>query len=217
MVREQLDASGGWVRCGHCMDVFDAKLQINPKNVWDDPAIQDAGSQPLSFEKKAAQAAFWQRPALRVALVVGCLFLIILLAAQILRTQRDRLTHVSPALGLAAAKLCQLWPCAPIGRLQIDGWVLDHSSFQKINANEFRLGLLLKNNSPSELLVPHLDVSLLDANDAVVIRKSIDLSTNLTGQMVTAASGEERRFDLALTPSIASAAIAGYRLVLFYP
>jgi predicted Zn finger-like uncharacterized protein len=29
IVREQLDASSGWVRCGHCMDVFDAKSQFS--------------------------------------------------------------------------------------------------------------------------------------------------------------------------------------------
>jgi hypothetical protein len=213
MVREQLDASGGWVRCGHCMDVFDAKSQL----AVTDPLPETAVAAPLSFVQQAANQAFWQRPMVRIGLILMCLFAALLLAAQVLRSERDRIALVSPAVSGLSTKLCQLWPCAPIARLQIDGWVLDNSSFQKASGGQFRLGMLLKNNSQSDLLVPHVDVSLLDANETVLLRKSIDLSTNLAGQVVTAASGEERKFDLLLAPSIGSATITGYRLVLFYP
>lgn len=213
MVREQLDASGGWVRCGHCMDVFDAKSQMASNEAITD----ETGTASFSFVQQAAKQAFWQRPFVRMALVLLCLALMMLLASQFLRTQRDRLSGASPWLVKLADQLCAAIPCTPIARLQIDGWIVDNSSFQKENNQQFRLGVLLKNTSRSQLLVPHLDVSLLDAHDTVLMRKSIDLSIDDSGKVITAASGEERKFDLLLTPVSGFSTITGYRLVLYYP
>jgi hypothetical protein len=141
----------------------------------------------------------------------------LLLGTQVVRAERDRLAMKVPAIVSASQWLCALWPCAPIARLQIDGWLLDNSDFQKNSDGKFLLSVVLKNTSPNQLLIPHLDVSLLDTQGSVVIRKSIDLSTDPTGQVIATPSGEERKFDLVLAPTAGLTSITGYRLVLFYP
>jgi Protein of unknown function (DUF3426) len=213
MVREQLDASGGWVRCGHCMNVFDAKTQL----VGSDVPAQDSATSGLSFVQQASKQAFWHTTSMRTALTLLCLMLGLLLSIQVVRSERDRLAMKAPAIASASQWLCALWPCTPIARLQMDGWLLDNSDFQKSSEGKFLLSVVLKNTSPNQLLIPHLDVSLLDAQGSVVIRKSIDLSTDPSGQVNATPSGEERKFDLVLAPTAGLTSITGYRLVLFYP
>ncbi len=52
VVPDQLKISDGWVRCGHCADVFDATLHLE---AWA-PPVADAAAQPPSPPARAAEA-----------------------------------------------------------------------------------------------------------------------------------------------------------------
>jgi hypothetical protein len=211
MVREQLEASNGHVRCGHCMVVFDASTPLDEASLELPPAEEIHAD--LSFVQQAQKEAFWSKKSVRIGLLMTSLVLMTLLILQVIRTQQERIAQVVPSMEPVAQKLCLLWTCQKAVRLQMDGWRIESSSFQKEGANAFRLTVQLKNISQATLLVPQLELSLLDTSDAVLVRRTLVLTED---QSIP--SGEEHLYHFLITPqSNLRSSILGYRLVLFYP
>lgn len=222
MVREQLEASNGQVRCGHCMVVFDAKAPINPppesisQNVDASPLANES-EQPetdLSFVQQAKKQAFWSQKNVVFALLTGIFSLSLLLAIQILRSDSDRITLAVPALKPISHALCHVLTCTQSKRLQIDGWRIESSNFQKEGDNAFRLSLQLKNTQNTTLLIPQLELSLLDANEALLVRRTMPVAA----PEESLAAGDERTYHFLINPQPDLATkVIGYKLVLFYP
>jgi hypothetical protein len=212
MVREQLEASSGHVRCGHCMVVFDASIALDPASL-DLPSTEKTHHDELSFVQLAQKEAFWSNQSVRIGLILITLLLLSLLLLQVIRLGQERLVQLAPNLEPVAQHLCALWPCTKAARLQIDGWRIESSNFQKEGTQAFRLTVQLKNISQAQLLVPQLEISLLDTSDAVLVRRALTVAEN---QSIP--SGEERTYYFLITPqSSLYTSILGYRLVLFYP
>ncbi len=211
MVREQLEASGGQVRCGHCMSVFDASASNTDMT---QEAVLASECQPtLSFVQQAQKQAFWAKKYVRIGLAVTAFLLILLLALQLLRSAQERSWQIAPSLQPVAQKLCTLWTCSTPVRLQIDGWRIENSNFQKEGENAFRLTIQLKNISPVSLLIPQLELSLIDVNDAILLRRAIKITAEQS-----LSREEERIYYFLITPKPnVQNSIVGYRLVLFYP
>jgi predicted Zn finger-like uncharacterized protein len=227
MVREQLDASGGWVRCGHCMSVFDANAQLiqtadpDSQQHLTGQGLGSGDANPratLSFAKQARDKAFWTSPAVRAALVCVCGFLILVLGLQILRAERDRIEQRLPALSSLVTRICNIATCPPRERRQIESWLIDNSSFQKdttqndttrAGVQAFRLDVQLKNTASAAVLRPAIELSLLNSSDNLLVRSVLGTETDIV------AAGEERRLSYRITANAAD--IVGYRLVLFYP
>jgi hypothetical protein len=211
MVREQLEASSGQVRCGHCMAVFDASApspEVQPEH-----ATKPESEPILSFVQQAQKRAFWSKKNVRLSLGLLSLFLVILLALQIIRTERERVLQVAPTLQPLVQNLCLFWSCPPILKMQIDGWRIESSSFQKEGVNAFRLTIQLKNISLTNLLIPQLELSLLDTNDGILLRRIMKISTEQS-----LPKEAERTYHFLITPQPhLTNSIVGYRLVLFYP
>jgi Protein of unknown function (DUF3426) len=227
MVREQLDASGGWVRCGHCMDVFDAKSQFSELDLSYphgqlDLTSSHASERNLSFVTKAQKQAFWTSGVVRACLYFVSALLLALLLLQIARTQHGIIARNWPTLGVITQTVCQYahCPAAATATRQIDAWFIENSSFQKEGAHAFRLSLQLKNTAPTQLLIPSIELSLLSGSDALLVRHVITPQPSEKGE--TAMDGNaERLFSFLITPKsnqlVSAEAISGYRLVLFYP
>jgi hypothetical protein len=225
MVREQLEASSGQVRCGHCMVVFDATAPLAPMLDTEQPIAssierppittpQELPQEDLSFVQQAKKQAFWSQKSVIVLLLIGSFLLSLLLGIQLLRTETERIIQVIPALKPIAHALCGISTCTAAKRRQIDGWRIESSSFQKEGADAFRLTLLLKNTRSASLLIPQLELSLLDATDALLIRKTLPIAE----PEEVIAAGDERSYRFLITPEPnLTAKIIGYRLVLFYP
>jgi len=234
MVREQLEASSGHVRCGHCMQVFDAKAQL--VQVKHETSLEQAVSTEfkdsihnlqqaaphtsLSFVRQAQKMHFWSRPAMRNTLMLASALLAGLLLLQMVRNELTRLTHWIPSVAAMAQKICSADACTKPAHRQIGGWLIEHSSFEKERNSSFKLTVNLKNISSSTLLVPHVEISLLDSADAVLVRRVLISDANDTS---TASGGAERPYSwlIALQPNagikLNAKDIAGYRLMLFYP
>lgn len=229
IVREQLDASSGWVRCGHCMDVFDAKSQFSPSELAatvssDGLASAMMNDGNLSFVVQAKQQAFWLSRSMRVALGFSSLLLFTLLLIQIISTRQSAINQSWPNTTPITQTICQYIPCTTSPTRQIDAWLIDSSHFQKEGTNGFRLSMLLKNASTSRLLVPRIELTLLGSNDALLVRHVIAANT-AEQQDETMAGGAERTMSFNISPKTDQAAssvvsardITSYRLVLFYP
>jgi hypothetical protein len=232
MVREQLEASDGHVRCGHCMEVFDAQVQLSHlSNLDAEHMLNDVPSQlssslqietshtDLSFIQQAKKKQFWSSPFMRAVLIMMTGLLISLLTLQLARNERERLSQWSPSLAPALQKLCDMLPCALQGRRLVDGWLIESSSFQKEGGDSFRLTATLKNTSLTSLLVPQLELTLLDNNDALLVRHVITLEANAS---TTLPSNVERTYNWLIKPQSNTSIrlnfkdIVGYRLAIFY-
>ena len=125
-----------------------------------------------------------------------------------------------PSTAPIVQKLCDVWPCVASARRQIDGWLIENSSFQKDGNAAFRLTATLKNTSQTTLLVPQLELNLLDSSDALLVRHVIAADAN---DSTTLPSGVERTYNWLIAPQSGTNIrlnmkdIVGYRLVLFYP
>ncbi len=235
MVREQLEASEGKVRCGHCMDVFDAKAQLVQMDDLDREYLSDirepdtnqlpqSETTPtdLSFVQQAQKAQFWSRPLVRVVLTLLALFLIVLLCAQLLRSERERLVRMLPSIAPIIENLCGVWPCTAKARYQIEAWVIENSHFQKEGMTAFRLTVTLKNTSRVMLVVPQVELQLLDSSEALLVRYAISPSTDAPSSLP---ASTEHVYDWIISPKISANTsvklspkdITGYRLALFYP
>lgn len=233
MVHEQLEASDGRVRCGHCMEVFDAGAQLTQLSDLDNEHMADRGSNGrsahlqqdiahthLSFVQQAQKDRFWSTPFMRVVLVFVTVLLCTFLALQLVHKESERLTRLTPSLSPIVQKVCSVWPCPASSRRQIDSWLIENSSFQKEGAGMFRLTATLKNTSQLTLLVPQLELSLLDPSDALLVRHVI---TPDTGNPINLLGGAEQSYHWLITPQtnpnvrLSMKDIVGYRLVLFYP
>jgi predicted Zn finger-like uncharacterized protein len=215
MVREQLEASGGQVRCGHCMVVFDANAPVSPPATIEvevpQPELQHAD---LSFVQQAQKHAFWSRKSVIATLSVTALMLCLLLTLQIFRLQSERIVQAAPSLKAMVDIACRLWACPTPEQLQIDGWRIESSNFQKEGEGAFRLTVQLKNTLATRLLVPQLELSLLDMTDALLVRRTMSIAE----AHESIPSGEDRTYHFLVSPQAdLYSKITGYRLILFYP
>ena len=230
MVLEQLEASEGHVRCGHCMEVFDAKSQLasppEVPDVEDHVTPEEVEHSHLSFVQQAKKQAFWSKTSIRFGLLLACLLLLVSLAVQFVHSERERVVDWVPSLKPVAQQLCALWVCKDQARRQIDAWVIENSSFEKEpstdNAIVFRLTVQLKNSSKDTLLLPHLELSLVDNSDSILARRVIDASADgLPAQSRAVPRNEERSLRFLIKPEanagLIPSSITGYHLVLFYP
>lgn len=220
MAREQLEASSGQVRCGHCMVVFDANAPVSPPATVEliEPQTglpqTESPHADLSFVQQAKKQAFWSRKSVLSALSVTTLGLCLLLTLQIFRLQSERIVKATPSLKPIVSSVCSFWTCPSLKQLQIDGWRIESSNFQKENDGAFRLTVQLKNTLPASLLVPQLELSLLDITDALLVRRTMPIA----GSNEFILGGEDRTYLFLVSPqSDLYNKITGYRLVLFYP
>lgn len=222
MMREQLEASSGQVRCGHCMVVFDANAPLAkalpvaastlPESAA--PANAELAHADLSFVQQAQKQAFWSQRNVLGILGISAFALFLLLATQTLRFEAERIARAAPSLKNLISVTCGLWTCPAAKRLQIDGWRIESSNFQKEGDGAFRLTVQLKNTLQTSLVVPHLELSLLDLTDALLVRRTMPIgeaSESIPG-------GEDRTYHFLISPQAnLHSKITGYRLVLFYP
>ena len=183
--------------------------------------VDDDRGDDLDFEHRFS----WDKPVRQSrrhtwVYVLGILLLMALLAAQLLYHFRDAISAhwpaTKPALtGMCAAVGCSVRPLRDVGALSIDA-----SDLQVDPAHK---GLLIltatvRNRAAYALAYPHLELTLTDAQDQVVVRRAFAPSEYLGGT-VDAAAGLPGNGEAALKLFIDASATtqAGYRLYLFYP
>ncbi len=304
VVPDQLRISEGWVRCGHCAEVFDASAHLQADDrlpteatptapgplmasadskspgdptrdsehfasslntEMDDAPIdppdsaqleeeartltenpldrpfelrrQDkaalVGSRPLaaappverepelhdlSFVMQARRQAFWRSGGVRALMVLLLLVLGVTLLLQVAMHDRDRLAASDAQLRPWLVKLCEPLNCRIGPPRQIDAIVIESSAFNKLRGDTYRLNFTVKNQAPTEVAMPALELTLTDAQDQPVVRRVL-LPTELGAApaVIAAASDTSATLALAVTASGTGARIAGYRLLAFYP
>lgn len=186
--------------------------------VHDDLLSELGADEPVpGFVRQARRQAFWQSMGMRVVLSVLAVVLVLLLAAQWVVHDRDRLAAWQPTWQPLLQRACEPLGCkvAPVRR--IDAIVIDSTSLVRRLGNFYAFDLVLKNTAPIALAVPALELTLTDVGEGVISRRVFlpqewpDAPALLPAQASVSVSF---RLSLALgddTP------MAGYRALVFYP
>jgi predicted Zn finger-like uncharacterized protein len=156
----------------------------------------------------------------RIALLAGSGVLALVLAVQLLIQFRVPLAAQSPAAATLLTAGCRLFGCTVGLPAQIDMVTIESSELQALpgSADTFTLLALLRNRSAVRQQWPHLELTLIDANEAPVARRIIAprdyLSSSQNADEGFAPNSEQ---SARLVFSLAQVKAAGFRVYVFYP
>jgi predicted Zn finger-like uncharacterized protein len=180
-----------------------------------------AGIPAGDYENRFAGARGKKRSRVWTALgFVAIPVLVVALAAQAIFHFRDSLAARVPAtrpalVGLCALAGCDIRPLRDVAALSIDA--------SDLQADPAHRGLLVltatvRNRAPYPVGYPHLELTLTDAQDRVVVRRALSPADYASGTADTAAgipgNGE---VPVRLFIDASATSQAGYRLYLFFP
>jgi predicted Zn finger-like uncharacterized protein len=167
----------------------------------------------------------WDRPKgrSRVATALyaaGIVALIVLFLGQLAWHYRDVLHAHFPSARPLLARMCAIGGCT-IRPLRDIGWLsIDASDLQADPAHKglLILSATIRNRAPYAVAFPHLELTLTDAQDAVVVRRAL-APGEYAGAAHEPARGIAGNGEVAVKVYLdASATVqSGYRVYLFYP
>ena len=189
----------------------------------DTPKVADADTAPeVSFVRDARQREFWQKPPIRLLLGTLAALLLGALALQWTVRQRHALAAMHPGLVPALQALCGMLGCDIRPLRRIGSLAIESASFSKTGADSYRLGFVLKNNDAVSLEIPAMEVTLIDSREQALLRRVL---TPAQFGAIAATLGARQELNSAVSLRVsaeapagaASPAVAGYRLLAFYP
>ena len=166
--------------------------------------------------RRADNAARWQRPRVRVSLLLAAALLVALLTAQVALLRHDEIAARWPESMPALEFLCEVRDCRiePVRRL--DGLAVESSGLAQLgDAATYRLQVSLRNRDALPLLTPALDLTLTDSRGNVVARKVLRRADFGPAAPPTMAPGAELTLQAVLDTG--ERRVSGYSVEIFYP
>lgn len=204
---EQLAQAQAWLRCGRCERVFDStglvvswQLSSPPEDAIELAAPQDM----LSAGTVQVPSPQGGRGLWFAALILLCVLPVLLMIPH-----RQALLLRWPQIGPMWSKVCVLAKCEVPALVRAQDVVIDSSSFVP-QAQGYTLGAVLRNQGGWSVLPSALELTLLDAQEQVVLRR---VFTPEQMQLTTVLAPEqtwELRLDFSLEGDAPT--VNGYRL-----
>lgn len=144
----------------------------------------------------------------------------VLLAAQVLRHDRNALAASQPALRPAIDALCEFTACVVSAPRRIDAVRIDGSSFTPSRQGErYELMFTLRNSSPTSVAMPSIELSLLDGNERPVMRRVFHPADfGAPTQMGPRAEQvAQLHLSVQVPPDQRAPSVMGYSMLAFYP
>jgi predicted Zn finger-like uncharacterized protein len=183
------------------------------------PATED--EEPVDYDHRFA----WDRPKRRsrrrtIAYAIAIVVLVALFVGQLAWHYRDLLAAHVPATRPAFARLCGLADCTIRPLREIAGLSIDASDLQADAAHKGLLILTatIRNRAAYPVAYPHLELTLTDAQDQVVVRRAL-APAEYAGGASDLGTGIQGNGEVAVRLFVDASATtqAGYRVYLFYP
>lgn len=167
------------------------------------------------FMRQAESSARWNRPSMRLAMVLVASLLTLLLAIQAMLHFRDALAAAHPTLRGGLQSVCSLLGCEVRPWRRIEALSLESTSLNPVSSTGgYKLNLTLRNKSTVDLAPPWVELSLTDATGAPFARRVLEpkvLSPRL------ALVGAESEHTLTFGFSTGNQRVSGYSVNIFYP
>ena len=169
-----------------------------------------------NFVRHADRAARWKSPRVRVLLSLLLLLLVGMLAGQIAYQWRDLLAAELPASRPYLARLCDELGCRLQAPRRVDDLAVESSALTKVNGSGevYRLSVVLRNRGRFGVALPAVELSLTDANGALLVRRALS-PADFRAKETELAAGAEAPLQLLLT--VPDQQVAGYTVEIFYP
>lgn len=185
-----------------------------------DSALPSHGFQPTGssagFLRRAAQAAQWERPRVKRALMVLAALLGCILVLQVAVHQRDSVAARWPGSTPLLAALCSMFGCSIDAPRALDAMVVESSGLQRIDgAPLYRLQVSLRNRASTPVLSPSLDLTLTDVRGETIARRALGPADFGAAAPRRIAPGGEWPINAVL--DLGDVRVAGYNVDLFYP
>ncbi len=185
----------------------------------------EAAFPDVSFLRQARRQAFWKKTSVRAVSGGVGLILLALLGLQWMLQHKDSLVLTDPRWSPVLQAVCQPLGCAVKPLRRVESLVIDSSSFSKAGPESFRLGFVLKNMADLPVEAPLLELTLTDTQDKAILRRVLTPAQfgYLAGVWLPARGEVAGVVSLSvanggnLLPAVSAAAVAGYRVLVFYP
>jgi predicted Zn finger-like uncharacterized protein len=170
----------------------------------------------LTFARHTRQKSWRHRPALRLAQISICLFLLIGVAAQAIHHFRDliaaRWTETAPLL----ATWCGLAGCAISPPRRIDDVVVESTALTRAPGIDeaFQLSVVLRNRAGAVVARPSIELSLTDLSGRLVARRVLS-PVDMRTAPAPMKPGAEAAMLWLLTAG--NERVNGYTVEVFYP
>lgn len=216
------------LRHAHALEPVPAaagSASLHAGRVTVDAAAKPPAPPPAEPHVDYEQRFAWDRPQRRsraaLALYAAAtIALLLLFAGQLAWHYRDVLSAHLPSTRPLLARMCGIGGCE-IKPLRDIRWLsIDASDLQADPAHKGLLILTatLRNRAPYAVAFPHLELTLTDGQDTVVVRRALAPSEYLGGTQ-DAAAGIAGNGEVAVKLFVDASATqqSGYRVYLFYP
>ena len=239
---EHLQLAGGWVRCGRCGAVFEAMQHLQPREtaaveraIHETPHKQALAPTPPPEDKRVRESsldAVWNekplakepRPNETPAVTLPMPWLAVALSAllvitflwQVILYKRDWLMAQEPGLQTTLSVLCAPVGCQPQWPTLPESLQIESSTFTHDAQGFYSVQMRVKNAEHFPLAAPHLELTLLDVSDAVVLRRVITPQEMALASPIPALRDVRAGFEFMLDAALIER-VTGYRVLLFYP
>jgi hypothetical protein len=156
--------------------------------------------------------------ALRVAMAIGSVVLLLLLFLQVMTTFRNPLAAQFPQWKPTLVTLCQLSGCQVDLPAQIEALAIEQGELQTLKEQTFSYVSLLRNQSRSVQAWPSIELILNDANDKPVLRRVIAPRDYLPATIdVSKGFAPRSEQTIKLYFALDQLTASGYHIAIFYP
>ncbi|TMG80950.1 MAG: DUF3426 domain-containing protein [Betaproteobacteria bacterium] len=213
------------LRSAHALQLApdDADQRVEP--AIDEPFGTSGTSQALNAEQAYAARFSWQEKRERKTVLAwfyatAIPLLMLLFAAQALFHFRDAIAAHWPTAKPLLIRMCAVADCKVRPLQDVEHLSIEASDLQADPAHKglLTLSAMIRNRAPYSVAYPHIDLTLTDTQDQIVVRRAIVPSEYLSGAVDTE-SGVPGNSELAVKLFIDASATtqAGYQVYLFYP
>lgn len=153
-----------------------------------------------------------------IAMGVGSLLLVGLLAVQGLTTFRNQLAASHPSLKPTLQGICAAVGCKIELPTQIDELVIEQGELQTLSETTFSFTTLLRNQSATAQAWPHIELVLDDANDKAILRRVFTPRDYLgAGAALEQGFAPRSEQSVKLYFELKQLKASGYHIAVFYP
>jgi predicted Zn finger-like uncharacterized protein len=205
-----------------------AQVPAQAPEIPPSPAEEPEAAPEVAFVCEARQNGFWTSPLVRALLGLMGLALLAALMLQWVVRQKDVLAAHEPRLAPMLQALCRPLGCEVRPLRRIESLLIENASFRKTGADAYRLNFVFRNTGDAALEIPALEVTLIDSQDEVLVRRVV-MPAQFGATAVTLAAHADLAGALFLKVSSGGAQgasapaqagflpVAGYRILAFYP
>ncbi|GAB3375030.1 zinc-ribbon and DUF3426 domain-containing protein [Massilia agri] len=156
--------------------------------------------------------------AVRIAMIVGSLVLLLVLAAQAVSTFRNTLAARYPGLKPTLVSACALLGCRVELPARIEQLVVETGELTTLGGNAYTFTTLLRNQGELVQAWPSLELTLSDADDKPLVRRVFGPRDYLpAGPLQEAGFAARSEQAVRLHFRVEDPAPSGYHIAVFYP